>query len=443
MSRFLITCWPFEGHLFPQMSLATALRDRGHEVAIHTGGSARSTVEGAGLKLFAFDRVDEAGVYRDIRRLELAGRNGRPPVRQIAHTFRNWLVETIPAQVSDIRAISRVWDPEVVIADIAMWGAIAVVWEADRIPVSIATNLMGPLIPGRDAPPWGLGLAPPRSGLQRVQARIIESATTRFGAGLRRRLDAIRARYGLQEMGCSVNSFTARLPLYTVPSLPELDYSRRDLPDSVHYVGACLWHPSEPLSPGSRWLDSIPSAPPWVHVTEGTLSCGEPFLLRAATRALAGQPLHAILTTGARRGSRAVELGPPASNIHITEWLSHRQLLPRCAAVVTTGGAGTIMAALQAGVPLVVVPTIWDKPDNARRVAEAGVGVRLTSGRCTPPRLRAAVELVLTDRSYRIRARDIAARLARAPGPAGAAELLERLATGMGTLTATAIKPGH
>ena len=44
---------------------------------------------------------------------------------------------------------------------------------------------------------------------------------------------------------------------------------------------------------------------------------------------------------------------------------------------MTTGGPATIMAALRAGVPLVVVPTTWDKPDNARRVVEAGVGVRL------------------------------------------------------------------
>ena len=26
MSRFLFTCWPFVGHVFPQMAIATALR---------------------------------------------------------------------------------------------------------------------------------------------------------------------------------------------------------------------------------------------------------------------------------------------------------------------------------------------------------------------------------------------------------------------------------
>ena len=55
---------------------------------------------------------------------------------------------------------------------------------------------------------------------------------------------------------------------------------------------------------------------------------------------------------------------------------SHGELLPRCSALVTVGGKATVLAAAEAGVPMVVVPTTWDKPDNARRVTEAGAGVR-------------------------------------------------------------------
>ena len=96
--------------------------------------------------------------------------------------------------------------------------------------------------------------------------------------------------------------------------------------------------------------------------------------------------------------------------------------------MVTAGGTSTILSALQAGVPLVVVPTNWDKPDNARRVVEAGVGVRLAPKRCTPEALRAAVEEVLTDPTYRENAKHVAALLARASGPERAAELVEALA---------------
>ena len=42
MSRFLFTCWPFVGHVFPQMAIATALRRHGHEVLFSYLSPARS-----------------------------------------------------------------------------------------------------------------------------------------------------------------------------------------------------------------------------------------------------------------------------------------------------------------------------------------------------------------------------------------------------------------
>jgi len=79
-------------------------------------------------------------------------------------------------------------------------------------------------------------------------------------------------------------------------------------------------------------------------------------------------------------------------------------------------------------VPLVLVPTTWDKPDNARRVEAAGAGLILPPRRCTPESLREAVETVLTQPRYRASARRSAALLAQAPGPSGAARLIEALA---------------
>jgi len=423
-ARFLITCWPFEGHVFPQMSIAQALRERGDEVAFYTAPRARATIEAEGFTLFPFDRVGPAWDRTHDMERRTAGR--RQSLRVQRQAFRDWLVETIPDQVADLRAVMERWQPDALVCDLSMWGPIVVLMEAEPIPVALSSTFMGPLIPGPDAPPWGFGLAPPRSRRTRLLARGVTRATDVVAAGLRRRVDEIRADNGLPPMGCSVNAFTARVPLYLVPSLPELDYGRADLPASVHYVGHGVWHPPE--APGSTdWLDALPAASPWVHVTEGTSHYQDPFVLRAAATGLAGRPLEAILTTGQQRDPEALGLGPLAPNVHLTDWLSHGELLPRCQVVVTTGGPATIMAALRAGVPLVIVPTTWDKPDNARRVTEAGVGVRLAPRRCTPERLRAAVEEVLHDSAFAARARRIADQLARAPGPGGAAELLETL----------------
>ena len=95
---------------------------------------------------------------------------------------------------------------------------------------------------------------------------------------------------------------------------------------------------------------------------------------------------------------------------------------------MTVGGKATILAAAEAGLPMVVVPTTWDKPDNARRVTHAGAGVRLPARQCTPERLRAAVRHVLQEPRYSLGAQRLAALLAAAPGPPEAARLLEDLA---------------
>jgi MGT family glycosyltransferase len=432
--RFLFTLWPFVGHLLPQMSIAIALRDRGHEVAFYSGNAVRGTVEDEGFEFFGFDRVDQERAFRNMQAVESGIRPGR-----LVPVFRDWLVETIPGQVADLRPIVARWRPDAIATDLSLWGPIVVLWETERVPVALSSTFMGPLIPGPHAPPWGLGLRPPRTAPGRAAAGALTRFTELAAIGLRRRVDAIRADEGLGPLGESVNRYTARLPLYLVGNIRRLDYDRRDLPATVHYVGNCIWYP--PDEPGTdEWLDGIPADRPWVHVTESTLAHGDPFLLRAAVSALADEPLELILTTGRRHRAAALGCSLP-SNVHLAEWLSHGELLPRCSAVVTVGGKATILAAMEAGVPLVLVPTTWDKPDNARSVTEAGAGVRLSRRVLSPERLRAAVREVLREPAYRTAAQDIAAELAAAPGPEGAADLLEELA-GAGRRTRAAAVDG-
>ena len=88
---------------------------------------------------------------------------GAQSLRAGYEAFRNWLVETIPDQVADLDEIRAEWAPDVLVADFSMWGPITILREAVPIPVVAWSTLMGPAVPGPDAPPWGFGLAPPRT----------------------------------------------------------------------------------------------------------------------------------------------------------------------------------------------------------------------------------------------------------------------------------------
>jgi MGT family glycosyltransferase len=353
-----------------------------------------------------------------MRAIEAGGR--------IRPVLRDWLVETIPDQLSDLRDVLERWRPDAIATDLSLWGPIVVLHEAQRIPVALSSTFMGPLIPGPDAPALGFGLRVPRTARSRAISAAITRLTELAGRSLRRCVDEIRAEHGLGPLPEPVNRYTARLPLYLVGNVRELDYDRRDLPPSVHYVGNCIWYPPTPRE-AAEALAGVRTDRPWVHVADSTLASGEPRLLRAAVEGLADEPVEVLISTGGERAPEELGLGTLPANVHLARWYDHGELLPRCAALVTVGGKATVLAAAEAGVPMVVVPTTWDKPDNARRVAYAGAGVRLPARLCTPERLRAAVRQVLDEPRHRKGAQRLAALLAAAPGPPEAARLLEGL----------------
>ena len=431
MSRFLVTCWPFVGHLYPQISVARALRERGHEVAFYTHESTRPVVEREGFTLFPFVHIDDRR-YERIHELEAEVPPSQPKYQTLSvamKAYRDMLSDSIPEQIVDLEPIVRSWRPAVLITDPALWGPILVAWEYLGVPVALLTQMIGSMIPGPDAPPWGPGLPPPRSFATRLLSKLAGVAVDLIAYRMRRHVNEIRARYGLGPMYGSVNAHTGRLPLYLIPSVPELDYNRRDQPANVHYVGPCVWtRPAGEAPPA--WLRELDPKRPWVHATEGTAQYQKPFLLRATARGLAGLPVELILTTGQNRDISVLGFDSLPGNVHVAQWLSHEDFLPHCAALITTGGAATVLASLQAGVPMVVVPTFWDKSDNAQRVVEAGVGIRLAPRRATPERLRAAVMRLVEEPHFSENARQMARRFREAQGPPRAAELLERLAQG-------------
>jgi UDP:flavonoid glycosyltransferase YjiC (YdhE family) len=423
VTRVLFACWPFEGHLFPQLSVAAELRQRAAAVAFYSAESARGAVESEGHELFPLRRT--AGAWQRVQERERAEGGRKPSMRLQRAAFREWLVASIPGQVADLTEARERFQPDLIAADASMWGPALVMREAQGIQVALLSPLIYAVIPGPDIPPLGSRVGVPRTRRTRARARMVSAIGALLARPGRRRIDELRANHGLPPLEGSVNDALGRLPLYSVASIPELDLQRRDLPPGVRYVGPLLWHPPDP--PGTaEWLDTLPADRPWVHVTEGTSHYQDPFLLRAAASGLAAGPYEAILTTGRRR---AGSISGQAPNVHVRDWLAHDTLLPRCSALVTTGGAGTTMAGLRAGLPLVLVPTSWDKPDIALRMVEAGVAVRVPPRRCTPLALRTAVDEVLGDPRYRANARRIAVGLAAAPGPAGAADHIEALVT--------------
>ncbi|HEV2309345.1 MAG TPA: nucleotide disphospho-sugar-binding domain-containing protein, partial [Acidimicrobiia bacterium] len=174
----------------------------------------------------------------------------------------------------------------------------------------------------------------------------------------------------------------------------------------------------EPRRPGAVppladwWPDSDA---PLLYVTLGTVV---PYMSVAAARfralldAVADLDVRVLLTVG--RVFDAAALGSVPRNVHVEAWVDQATVLSLARAVVCHGGSGTLLGALAAGVPLVVVPVFGDQVDNGRRVAAAGAGV-VADGDPPAALISERITSVVADTSYRDAARRIAREMVSTP----------------------------
>jgi UDP:flavonoid glycosyltransferase YjiC (YdhE family) len=137
-------------------------------------------------------------------------------------------------------------------------------------------------------------------------------------------------------------------------------------------------------------------------------------------RAISRLPVRALLTVadGAYRRPDVT-----ISNLHVEAFVPQEAVLHAAAAVVCHGGSGTVLGALRAGVPLIVIPMIADQVANGRMVTRAGAGLVLepsSTAAAVPDgaaSIRSAVEQVLSESAFRVAAQRVASEMRGALGP--------------------------
>jgi UDP:flavonoid glycosyltransferase YjiC (YdhE family) len=94
----------------------------------------------------------------------------------------------------------------------------------------------------------------------------------------------------------------------------------------------------------------------------------------------------------------------------------HERLFEKTAMVIHHGGAGTTTTAARAGVPQILTPHVLDQFYWARRIQDMGLGpAALDRRRLDAAQIAHRIRAVAEDSRYRLRARQMAERLARAP----------------------------
>ena len=131
-----------------------------------------------------------------------------------------------------------------------------------------------------------------------------------------------------------------------------------------------------------------------------------------------------VISLGGRDANPEMEL---AGSPLVVKYAPQLEILARASVTITHAGLNTVMQSLMFGVPLVAMPITHDQPAIAARVQRSGAGEMIAIRDLTPQRLRASLDLVMSDPTYRMRAKEISASIQTAGGVERAVAIVEEV----------------
>jgi UDP:flavonoid glycosyltransferase YjiC (YdhE family) len=145
-----------------------------------------------------------------------------------------------------------------------------------------------------------------------------------------------------------------------------------------------------------------------------------------AALALSERPVRVAASIG--RMDRPAALPDDSPNFFVRPHLSQGAVLAKARMVIAGGNTTAVLGALTHGLPSLLIPGGGEQHDVADQVVQAGAGLALPNRELTAAALDRALDEVLARADLSRRAQVIGEAFSRAPGPTGAARLIERLA---------------
>ncbi|XP_025018382.1 uncharacterized UDP-glucosyltransferase YdhE-like isoform X1 [Tetranychus urticae] len=138
---------------------------------------------------------------------------------------------------------------------------------------------------------------------------------------------------------------------------------------------------------------------------------------------LANLPHRFIVSTG--RNGDSIKLH---DNMWGEKFINQLALLPKVDLFITHGGTNSLIEGLAVGKPLIVIPQFGDQLDNAQRIADLGLGVRLNLHEFSGEKLLKAIEDVLNNKEIHSNVARVSEELKKSDSRDKVISLIEQLA---------------
>lgn len=195
--------------------------------------------------------------------------------------------------------------------------------------------------------------------------------------------------------------------------------------DSLHITGYLYLDHEMDWQPSQELIDFLNRGSPPVYIGFGSMAGTNPEQLANLvfeSLELTGQ--RGILVTG--WGGLRPENVP--ENVFILKSAPHKWLFPRMSALVHHGGAGTTAEGLRSGVPMVIVPFLFDQPFWGERIRALGLGpAPIQQKKLTSSRLAEAIQVATSNETLIDRAKAMGEAISSENGIDNAVEIIRRL----------------
>lgn len=414
--RIVLTTVGSYGDLNPFLGLAVALQRRGHRPVVATSPYYRDVVERAGV---GFHPVRPDGDPSDRALLAQV----MHPRRGSEFIVREVMMRHLRDTHADVLEAAR--DADLLVSHPITFATPVV---AEQLGLPWTSTVLAPLsffsrydLPAFPNAPWVTRVAHVK-GAARLLVGIAHAVSRRWV----REVERLRADVGLPP---------GRHPLFEgqhAPGLVLALFSRLlgapqpDWPPHTVQAGPVWFNGLTSPDLDERLVRFLEAGPPPVVFTLGTSAVNAPGAFYAESAAAAEQAgLRAVLLVGRHDENRPRRRLP--DSILVVDAAPHATLMPRAAAVVHQGGAGTLHQALRAGVPMIVVPHAHDQEDNARRAQALGVALTIGPRRYRAGRVAAALQRLSSGPSFTTRAREVAASVRGEDGAERGATAIDAL----------------
>lgn len=396
MARILLVTSPEKGHLNPVVGVAQHLKGMGHHVGWLCLPEPSPQLEKLGVELV------KVGHSSSPHELVTSGEALAKLVRdeeKLRAWIRTLLLDNVLAQVEPVREALRAFKPHAAGTDGMQYAAV-IACELEKIPyagVSSALTLFEP------------------EGLDHPLIRTVR--------GLRTDREKLFARYGLHP---EFRTCEAISPRKNVIFATRALVGDALLPPNTELVGPSIPPHARGDEASFPW-ERLPHDRPVVYASFGSQICWQPELFDVIAKATAALDVTLVASMGELLDSAFAKTLPP--HVVAVRYAPQRQLLMKTSAFITHGGANSVMEAMTAGVPLLLLPICNDQPVQAHFVTRAGVGIAKESTKLTVEECRAAVKALLDEGTpYRRAARRVRDDYAKHDGAKRAATIIASLA---------------